>query len=177
MAPPNPSKIAPPPNASFAPDPSLIKAANPTPSASQSVILPQRGALSTPLHVQPNPATFAPDPSTFQQPQSQSTAMQPSKQYNAPLPSDPSSTIAQMLDDSNKDKHGFSQDEMSLHDAFTLKPVKFREQLPEMTFQQVVIQNSRVWLYTQRSNYLIKAEVDANGAAKSHKVLDNQMLR
>ena len=36
-------------------------------------------------------------------------------------------TMSQLLDDSNKDKFGFSHDEMSLHDAFTLKPIKFRE--------------------------------------------------
>ncbi len=72
------------------------------------------------------------------------------------------------LDDQKKeiDKHGFQRDEMSLADAFTLKPVRFKEQLPESVFQQVVMQNNKLWIYTQRSNLLIKTELDAGSNAK-----------
>lgn len=83
-----------------------------------------------------------------------------------------------MHDDANKDKYGFIQDEMSLHDAFTLKAIKFREPLPETVYQQVVMQNNKVWIYTQRSNLLVKTEVEASGAAKTpYKVVDNGQMR
>lgn len=76
---------------------------------------------------------------------------------------------SEVSNDSKKeiDKHGFQKDEMSLADAFTLKPVKFKEQLPESVFQQVVVQNSKLWIYTQRSNLLIKTELDVGGNAKT----------
>jgi hypothetical protein len=37
---------------------------------------------------------------------------------------------------------------MSLHDAFTLKQIKFKEALPESVYQQVVMQNGKIWIYT-----------------------------
>jgi len=72
------------------------------------------------------------------------------------------SVIQQHLhqDDANKDKFGFIQDEMSLHDAFSLKPIKFKEPLPEQVYQQVAMQSNKVWIYTQRNNILIKTEVE-----------------
>lgn len=67
---------------------------------------------------------------------------------------------------------------MSLHDAFTLKAIKFREPLPETVYQQVVMQNNKVWIYTQRSNLLIKTEVEPSGTAKTpYKVVDNGTMR
>ena len=81
-------------------------------------------------------------------------------------------------DDANRDKHGFLQDEMSLHDAFTLKPIKFREPLSESVYQQVVMQNNIVWIYTQRNNFLIKTEVEPSGIAKTpYGVPDNTSMR
>lgn len=65
------------------------------------------------------------------------------------------------VDDINKDKFGFIEDELSLHDAFTLRPIKLK--IPENVYQQVVMQNSKLWIFTQRSNMLVKTEVDAAG--------------
>lgn len=50
--------------------------------------------------------------------------------------------------------------------------------MPESQFQNVVTQNNRMWIYTQRSNYLIKCELDSQGAVKSGlRVLDDQTIR
>lgn len=37
-------------------------------------------------------------------------------------------------DHSKGDKHGFIQDEMSLHDAFTLNPLRFNQQFTETNY-------------------------------------------
>ena len=67
---------------------------------------------------------------------------------------------------------------MSLHDAFTLRKVNFREPLPETVFQQVVLQNSKLWIYTQRTNLLVKTEVEPGEKARTHyKVADNGNMR
>jgi hypothetical protein len=40
------------------------------------------------------------------------------------------------------------------------------------------MQNNKVWIYTQRSNLLVKTEVDASGTAKTpYKVVDNGTMR
>ena len=51
-------------------------------------------------------------------------------------------------DEVARDKYGFQNDEKSLHDAFALRAIKFREPIPENNYQQVVLQNSRVWIFT-----------------------------
>jgi hypothetical protein len=80
------------------------------------------------------------------------------------------------VDDINKDKYGFIEDELSLHDAFTLRPIKLK--IPENIYQQVVMQNSKLWIFTQRSNMLIKTEVDAAGQSRGEcKVANNHQMR
>ena len=51
-------------------------------------------------------------------------------------------------DNTRGETHGFGEDEASLHDAFTLNPLRFNQQLPDSSFQQVVIQNNKIWIYT-----------------------------
>lgn len=115
-----------------------------------------------------NPPMMAPNPQTI------TSAPKPS----APLIMDAQQAMSNLLDDSHRDRFGFSADELSLTEAFTLKNLKFREQLPETQFHNVVTQNNRMWIYTQRSNYLIKCEVDQSGSVKSGiRVLDDQTIR
>jgi hypothetical protein len=45
-------------------------------------------------------------------------------------------------------------------------------------FQQVVLQNSKLWIYTQRTNLLVKTEIEAGEKARTpYKVADNGNMR
>lgn len=46
---------------------------------------------------------------------------------SAPITMDADKALANLLDDSHRDRFGFSADELSLTEAFTLKNLKFRE--------------------------------------------------
>ena len=48
-----------------------------------------------------------------------------------------------------RDKYGFQNDDVSLSDAFALEAVKFKDNsLFENQFQQVSMQNKRLWIFT-----------------------------
>ena len=58
-----------------------------------------------------------------------------------------------------KDKHGFASEEVSLYDAFTMEDVTFRDPPPESMYQQVILQNGKLWIFTTKNKLLSKKEI------------------
>jgi len=56
------------------------------------------------------------------------------------------------------DKFGFIQEERSLSDAFALTNLKIQN-LADNVFQQSIIQNNKLWIYTNRKNLILKYEL------------------
>ena len=62
-----------------------------------------------------------------------------------------------------KDKHGFASEEVSLYGAFTLDDVTFRDPLPESMYQQVALQNNKLWVFTAKNRLIVKKEMGEGG--------------
>ena len=62
----------------------------------------------------------------------------------------------------SKDKHGFASEEVSLYGAFTMEDVTFRDPPPESMYQQVALQNNKLWIFTSK-NKLISKKVLGEG--------------
>ena len=58
-----------------------------------------------------------------------------------------------------KDKHGFASEEVSLYDAFTMEDVTFRDPPPESMYQQVILQNGKLWIFTSKNKLIVKKEI------------------
>ena len=58
-----------------------------------------------------------------------------------------------------KDKHGFASEEVSLYDAFTMEDVTFRDPPPESMYQQVILQNGKLWIFTSKNKLIAKKEI------------------
>lgn len=61
-----------------------------------------------------------------------------------------------------KDKHGFASEEVSLYGAFTMEDVKFHDAPPENMYQQVALQNNKLWIFTHKNKLISKKELGEN---------------
>lgn len=61
-----------------------------------------------------------------------------------------------------KDKHGFSEEEVSLYGAFTMEDITFRDPPPESVYQQVALQNNRLWIFTSKNKLISKKVLGEN---------------
>ena len=131
--PPNPNAFKPPPNPNMmvAPNPNAFVAPAPNPNMFVNPA-PNPNAFVAPA---PNPGIFvAPSPAQLNTKPSFTPPSAPTTQPNAPILARETSYNMMSVDDSNRDKHGFMDDELSLHDAFTLRPIKFKTQLSENVY-------------------------------------------
>ena len=76
-----------------------------------------------------------------------------------------------------KDKHGFASETTSLYGAFTMEDVTFRDPPPESMYQQVALQDNKLWIFTAKNKLLSKKELgEGNMTLRDTKqVLDDQV--
>lgn len=55
-----------------------------------------------------------------------------------------------------QDKYGFASEEVSLYGAFTMEEITFRDPPPESMYQQVALQNDKLWIFTAKNKLLSK---------------------
>lgn len=74
-----------------------------------------------------------------------------------------------------KDKHGFASETTSLYGAFTMEDVTFRDPPPESMYQQVALQDNKLWIFTAKNKLLSKKELGEGNMTlrDSKQVLDD----